>query len=281
MVSIPGLNKWAEDIEKEHASAENMDIEMSTLPSKGLKRPLDESETLATESDQMEIDSDAFRAKKLNQSGTEPEKKTNTNNSNLSREYLLNSPIVDRPTNACLLKFYDDTVKVSLNDLLDVVGFVSLDASLCGSNRETGEFESFDEMCAMNPPPSLIPRIHVISYRSLTHINPLLHDNRHMGESLSDQTKLDCFRDLRTVLTQCLFGDEIAADYLFCHLVSTVYVRSNETLGQFSLNITNLPAENLTNYTKQLYEIIESCMPASHYFPITIDNLNSTEFVPT
>lgn len=281
MVSIPGLNKWAEDIEKEHLTADNMDIDMNNLPSKGLKRPHDESESTTTDSDAMEIDSDNFRAKKLNQSGTEADQKTTTNNSNLSREYLLNSPIVDRPTNACLLKFYDEIAKVSLNDVLDVVGFVSLDANLCGSNREPEDFENFDEICAMNPPPSLIPRIHVISYRSLAHINPLLHDNRHNGDVLSDQTKLDCFRDLRTVLTQCLFGDEIAADYLFCHLVSTVYVRSDETLGQFSLNITNFPTENLKSYTKQLYEIIESCLPASHYFPITIDNLNNTEFVPT
>lgn len=280
MVAIPGLNQWAVDIEKEHSSADGMDIEMNNVPSKGLKRPLDESEQPATESDHMDVDVDNFRAKKLNQSGTELEPKSNTNNSNLSREYLLNSPIVDRPTNACLLKFYDDAAKVSLNDVLDVVGFVSLDANLCGSNREPGEFENFDEICAMNPPPSLIPRIHVISHRALAHTNPLLHDNRHNGDALSDQTKLDCFRDLRTALTQCLFGDEIAADYLFCHLVSTVYVRSDETLGQFSLNITHFP-ENIQNYTKQLYEIIESLLPATHYFPITVENLNNTEFVPT
>lgn len=279
MVSIPGLNDWAVDIERVHFNADSMDVEMNNLPSNGLKRPLDESEINENGDDQMETDSDNIRSKKLNQSGSESEQKPTTN-SNLSREYLLNSPIVDRPSNACLVKFYDDAAKVSLNDILDVVGFVSLDANLCGSNRQVDEFENFDEICAMNPPPSLIPRVHVISYRTLNHINPLLHDDRHNDEALSDQTKLDCFRDIKTALTQCVFGDEIAADYLFCHLISTVYVRTDETLGQFSLNITNFPSEKLTGYTKQLYDVLESILPASHYFPITIENLNTTDFIP-
>lgn len=280
MVSIPGLNDWAVDIEKEHFITDSMDIEMNSLPSNGLKRPLDESDINENDGEQMETDSDNVRCKKLNQSGPETEQKPSTN-SNLSREYLLNSPIVDRPSNACLVKFYDDAAKVSLNDVLDVVGFVSLDANLCGSNRQADEFENFDEICAMNPPPSLIPRIHVISYRALTHLNPLLHDDRHNGETLSDQIKLDCFRDVRTALTQCLFGDEVAAEYLFCHLISTVYVRTDETLGQFTLNITNFPSDTLAGYTKQLYDVIESLLPASHYFPITIENLNTTDFIPT
>lgn len=279
MVSIPGLNDWAVNIEKENIA---VDVEMKNLPSHGQKRPLEETESDAADGSQMEIDAENMPNKKLNQFGSESKQDQNaiTNNSNLSREYLLNSPIVDRPSNACLLKLYDDAAKVSLNDVLEVVGFVSLDANLCGSNHQPNDFESLDEICAMNPPPSLIPRIHVIQYRQLTHINPMLHDNRHNDEVLSDQIKADCLRDLRTALTQCLFGDEIAADYLFCHLISTIYVRGEETLGQFSLNITNFPV-NITDYTKKLYEVIESCLPASHYFPITIENLNTTEFVPT
>lgn len=269
-------------MEKEHSDDGSIDVEMDNTQSHGLKRSLDDDSN-GNNTDQMEVDMKNAQNKKPNQTTTTTESQVNSNanNTNLSREYLLNSPIVDRPSNACLVKFYDDASKVSLNDVLDVIGFVSLDASLCGSNRQPNDFENFDEICAMNPPPSLIPRVHVISYQSLKHTNPLLHDNRHNGTALSAQDKLNCFRDLRTVLVQCLYGDEIAADYLFCHLISTVYVRSDETLGQFSLNITNFPNENLQTFTMQLYEIIESLVPASHYFPITIDNLNNTEFIPT
>lgn len=275
MVSIPGLNDWAVDIERQHFTNEKMDVDMTL--SQGIKRTLDSSAESSNEISQMDTDCEN-QHKKLNPTENS---KCETNAINLSREYLLNSPIVDRPSNACLVKFYDDANKMSLNDVLDVVGFVSLDANLCGSNQKPNDFENFDEICAMNPPPSLIPRLHVISYRLLAHLNPLLHDGQNTEQTLTDQHKFDCYRDIRKMLTQCLFGDEIAADYLFCHLISTVYVRGDETLGQFSLNITNFPAENLSNYIKQLYGVIESCLPASHYFPVTVDNLNNTDFVPT
>lgn len=290
MVSIPGLNDWAVDIERSSFSKNTQSIgnvttlSPSTTESHGVKRSLNECEPIESGINQMEIDS-TDNNKKSNQGDTKtaaPEQ-----NCVLSREYLLNSPIVDRPSNACLVKFYDQSTanEVSLNDLLDVIGFVSLDPSLCGSNFQQNEdYENANEICAMNPPPSLIPRIHVISYSKLLHANPLLHDaaTHFEAENINDQDKLNAYRDLKRVFSQCLYGDTIAADYLLCHLISTVYVRSDETLGQFCLNMTNFPDHGANFvHTKKLYEIIESCLPASHYFPVTIDNLNSTEFIPT
>lgn len=268
MVSTPGLNDWAIEIENPSKGDKSMET-VATEHGKGAKRPLDDDEQ------EMDVDGDA-QTKRSNVEKSDAQKPIGQP-INLSREYLLNAPIKDRPSNACLVKLYDDASKVSLNDVLDIVGFISMDANLCGSSRQPNDFENFDEICAMNPPPSLIPRLHAISYRPLSHSNPLLHDNRTQNES----SKFDCFNDFRKILVQCLFDDEIAADYLFCHLISTVYVRSDETLGQFALNITNFPSEHLRGHIKQLYEVIESCLPASHYFPITVDNLNTTEFTPT
>lgn len=51
-------------------------------------------------------------------------------------------------------------------------------------------------------------------------------------------------------------------------------------LGQFSLNISNIPERVLPDYTKLIYEVIESILPASHYFPMTLDNMNTLQFVP-
>lgn len=272
VVSIPGLNDWAVDLEIESANQ----VE-STPPepfeSAGVKRSLDADEAV-DETVAMDSEESQTNKKIANDTNvTGPEAK------GLSKEYQLNSPIVDRPSNACMIKFYDDVANLALNQVIDVVGFVSIDPSLCGSNHKAGEFDNFDEICAMNPPPSLIPRIHAITYRPLAHLNPLLHDGRTL--TLSEQNKNEISLDLRKVLTQCLLGDDVAADYLFCHLISTVYVRCDETLGKFSLNITNFPPSILPIYTKQLYEIIELILPASHYLPVTIDHLNTTEFTPT
>lgn len=292
MVSIPGLNDWAVQLEKS-ASAPNVQATMvDASSSHGTKRPLTEYESSGIESgvDKMEIESSNAAANKKKPANQNDQIGDPMQNSILSREYLLNSPIVDRPCNACMVKLYENSTAtdVALNDILDVVGFVSLDPALCASNfQQHGDgFENANEICAMNPPPSLIPRIHVISYRKLSHTNPLLHDDAQHSEAtaavtFNDQHKCNAFRDLQRAFSQCLFSDTVAANYLLCHLISTVYVRNDETLGQFCLNLTNFPDHAGDAYTKELYSIIESCLPASHYFPVLIDSLNNTEFIPT
>lgn len=296
MVSIPGLNDWAVDVEKSSSAAIKVQLDSSLSPSShGTKRSLAESEPIESGMDKMEIECPVANKKKPSQidensEHQQPSQNDPMKNSILSREYLLNSPIVDRPSNACLVKFYENAAAndISLNDILDVIGFISLDPALCGSNfQRNDDYENANEICAMNPPPSLVPRLHVISYRKMSHLNPLLHDDAPVLEQatateLNDQDKYNAFRDVQRAFSQCLFGDSIAADYLLCHLVSTVYVRGDETLGQFCLNLTNFPEQGCGDwYTKELYNVIESCLPASHYFPVTIDNLNNTEFIPT
>lgn len=258
IVSIPGLNDWATQLETNYIQCNEKSENTSAI-----KRPFYENSATT----------DPIPNKRIN-CDTESDKMDQSKSAD-SVPNVSNSPIVNRPGNTCLVKFYDDAKIVSLNSVLDVIGFVSLDASLCGTAQQIEDFENADEVRSMNPPPSLIPRIHVISYQSVNHLNPLLYVERTL-----DHSKFDCLRSLRTAITQCLFGDEIAADYLLCHLISTVYVRNEETLGQFAVNLTNYPQIDLSLYIKLLYEIIESCLPATHYFPITVDNLNQTNFIP-
>lgn len=268
LVSPPGLNDWAVKAQKENSSGLSTDIDNGDH--KGSKRPLQDDEV-----DKDSSKNDTNRKRSTN----ERVGQSSESNTGLSKEYLLNSPIPSRPSKASILKFYDDTSSLVLNDVIEVVGFLSIDASLCFSNLQLDEHENHDEMCAMNPPPSLIPRIHVVTSRKLAHLNPLLYDNEF---ELDEQQEVNILKDLRMAFTQCLFGDSIAADYLLCHLISTVYVRQNEeTHGQFSLNVTNFPNDQYPDYVRRLYEIIELLLPASHYLPVTLDNLNTLDFVPS
>lgn len=274
MVSVPGFNDWAIEVEKNFSGFVDAVIMETDAPSNGVKRPLDTDITDQPMEDGAN-DSADLQLKKPTKEATNG---TSAEPKGLSREYLLNSPIADRPSKACMAKFYENFSDITLNAVLDVVGFLSVDPSLCASNQQPDEFDNFDEICAMNPPPSLIPRLHVVAFRHMTNLNPILDDKSY---TLTPEIKTDAYKDLRIALTQCLFGDAVVADYLLCHLVSTVYVRGEETLGQFSLNITNFPADVLPGYIKQLYEIIELFLPASHYLPVTLDNLNTIEFIPT
>jgi hypothetical protein len=164
-----------------------------------------------------------------------------------------------------LVKIYNGS-DVLLNQLVEVIGFIYRSPS----PMETDEFG--DEV---EEPPTY--NIHAISFKEKAHNNPLmLHDANN--EELSVM-----HGDIHRFLTQFLFGDEIAAQYMLCHLISNIYARVNdEPLGKFSLNLIchAIPLEVLKEYTANLYNIMESLLPNSLYFPLTIENLNTCSLVP-
>lgn len=283
VISIPGYNSWAVECEQKmnawclpkvgdkpdevanakrsHCDDEDMETDGPVDKDNPFKKPM------------LPVDPSA----ETQQACSSRSASTNSKQNVLSAEYLLNSPITERPSKACLVKLYSNYDNCTLNTLVDVVGFLSVDPALDGSTDQMDNFEyEMSEHQATNPPPSLIPRIHAISFQKLKHVNPLL-DVPH--ESQCDN--MNIWKDIQNLLTQCLFEDKMAADYLLCHLISTVYLRNEiESLGHFSLNLSNIPAEVLPSYTKGLYEIIELLLPASHYFPMTLENMNTMQFVP-
>lgn len=277
VLSVPGINSWVPEVEEELYGISP--ASSTTRPSGVSKRPVDEMD-VDEEEEHVNVSfdpTDPVKRIKTSNAAVEPTSKA-TANGILSAEYLLNSPIPERPSKSCMVKVYEDFEKFKLNTLVDVIGFLSMDPVLDGSQDKLSDFEGIDveEHISTNPPPSLIPRIHAISIRELSHVNPLLDDGNITNLSL------DIYKDLHKVLTQILFGDEVAAHYLFCHLLSSIYARVDvENLGRGSLNLSNLPQGVVAiDYIRQLYEIIELLVPASHYFPMTLDNLNTTQFNP-
>lgn len=281
VLSVPGLNDWVPDVEKERYEQDySSQCVDSTATSNTPKRGMEEDE-MDTDDHHVNVSFDP----------TDPVKRMKTGEANndgsssspgkgiLSAEYLLNSPIPERPSKACMVKVYEDFEKYKLNTLVDVIGFLSMDPVLDGSQDKLSDFEGIDveEHISTNPPPSLIPRLHAIVIRDLRHINPLLDDG-----SMWNAEDSFVYKDLHKVLTQCLFGDQLAAHYLFCHLLSSIYARIDvENLGRCALNLSNLPpGVAASDYIRKLYEIVELLVPASHYFPLTLDNLNSTQFNP-
>lgn len=165
-----------------------------------------------------------------------------------------------------LVKIYD-SCEILLNQLVDVIGFIY--PSSASSRMETDEFGDEVEQ----PPPYIV---HAISFKEQAHNNPLF-----IEPNAEDLGILHA--DIHRFLTQFLFGDEIAARYMLCHLISNVYARVNDdALGKFTLNLIchAIPLEVLKEYTENLYSIIEILLPNSLYFPLTIENLNTCSLVP-
>lgn len=287
VVSVPGMNDWAKNYEE--CCNQNILPVFTVLPNsqkgEGVKK------RSASEENEMEVDHlectnqddkekvDVSKRQKLE---VPDKQQSDYKNQALAAEYLINSPIPERPSKACMIKIYKDFDKYSLNTVVDVVGFLSVDPSLDGGNMEVDNFESRAEMQALNPPPSLIPRLHAIAVRNLSHFNPLIDMSLSTNEKgIEDFNMQSVQKDLHMLLTLCLFNDDLAADYLLSHLISTVYSRCElQSIGKFSLNICNIPKEALSGYTKQLYEILELIIPASHYLPMALDTLNASSFAP-
>uniref|UniRef100_A0A182N9L8 Mini-chromosome maintenance complex-binding protein n=1 Tax=Anopheles dirus TaxID=7168 RepID=A0A182N9L8_9DIPT len=286
VVTIPGQNRWAEECERERngamravrpEEAQDGDGERSAR----VKRAHDDDDAMEVEP----AEPGAVKKRPASDT-TKGGSSSSTTGSVLSADYLLNSPIAERPGKACLVKLYSNYDDWTLNTVVEVVGFLSVDPALDGSGDCTGMDEFVDEVSehqATHPPPSLIPRLHAVCVRKLSHTNPLLLAPRARDEedAQDEATLTSVYKDLHNLFTQCLFGDRVAADYLLCHLVSSVYIRDEvESRGQFCLNLSNIPAEALPDYTRALYELLELLLPASHYLPMTLETMNTVQFVP-
>lgn len=95
VVTVPGLNSWASEIEKKICPKSPTRTENNLNNS--LKRSLEEDD------EAMDVDDSGNVTKKLTVDSSHTETTTADKNV-LSEEYLLNSPIADRPGKACMIK---------------------------------------------------------------------------------------------------------------------------------------------------------------------------------
>ncbi|KAK7868306.1 hypothetical protein R5R35_013891 [Gryllus longicercus] len=163
----------------------------------------------------------------------------------------------------CCLKLYDvDTSSFVVNDVIEVAGFLSLPEII-------DEIED-QELTVHN---AKLPRLHVVACKKLQHSSllPLLSLNPVADFTTSRN-------DLHFIFSQLLLGDKLAADYLVCHLLSSIYSRTDMmALGQLPLNIINIPKYNLI---KNIYSAIEQLVMKSLFLPLTLENLNRRRFNP-
>ncbi|XP_022246309.1 mini-chromosome maintenance complex-binding protein-like isoform X1 [Limulus polyphemus] len=286
-VSVPGETEWVKDSFLTYES-ETIEATTSTTPQRQKRSLEDETEDMDTS---------------CSNSSEAETKRTRTDAMQVSAHSSLNIPNLNFPLpnsqgKACLVKLYGGSESLKVNDVVEVIAVLSVEPSLAhvsrfASQRNEGndavsigglsEFES-EELEAHNPPPSLVPRLHAILIKPLDHINPKLpvglKSSKNQKVIQEIQKEAATTRgELHTILTQALLGDSLSADYLLCHLLSSVYTRCDVmALGKLSLNLTKIPV--LEGYKKSLYQLIETLVTKSFYLPMTLQNLNTFTFVP-
>ncbi|CAH1258171.1 MCMBP [Branchiostoma lanceolatum] len=207
----------------------------------------------------------------------------------------LNFPLPGETGPACLVKVYQSSDSLKLNDVVEFVGVLSIDPALATFNTTTGEtgtsayedggdMMDIEEQAAHSPPPSLVPRLHAILAYNLVHTNPGLPVDLTTPTAVSGLSTLtsevaQIRQQLCSLLTEALLGDSLAAEYLLLHLISSVYGRRDVVaLGKFSLNISGCPSE--TSYPQLLYRLLQDLTTKSHFLPLTLANMNSLRITP-
>lgn len=280
VVSVPGLNDWSKHHEKQCGPQMELFTGQAQSPgSAAKKRSLEEQEGMDVGTDTDEGTLKRQRLEKI--TGSEV---ASASAPSLGSEYLINSPLPDRPSMACMVKVYEDFDAYQLNSLVDFVGFLSVDPSLDAATLDVEGYESLSELQAAHPSPFLIPRLHAFGVKVLPHANPLLDESLRQPPEACEEpntSQLTVHKDLRMLLKLCLFDDDLAAEYLLSHLISTVYSRTEmQSIGKFALNLCNLPKESVQEYTTKLYQVLELLLPVSHYLPMTLDLMNTAAFAP-
>ena len=193
------------------------------------------------------------------------------------------------------------------NVLVEVVGVYSIDPWLASINHEADPLGFPEESRALNPPSSLVARLHAISIQQLVHTNPMLPlevppvtpdqtaflagTRVHLATVLSqalgvDATGMVCFGHPRVIVfltaAVCLVSFRSVVEYVLMHLISTVHKRVNENvlvLGKFALNLQGLTPAHAP-MAQQLVQLLHLLLPKCFYFPMTLENMNSARMTP-
>uniref|UniRef100_A0A4P6D665 Mini-chromosome maintenance complex-binding protein n=1 Tax=Rhodnius prolixus TaxID=13249 RepID=A0A4P6D665_RHOPR len=241
-VSVPALNEWAEPKYVYETSQESAAISYSS------KRNAED----------MEVDGPGPVEIKKRLCSSVPSSEKN-GSQNLTQYYPVPSP----NNYSCVVHTYDDTAdsQLKVNDVIEICGFIN-----------------FSPLSQDNELPNInIPRLHAVTLKTIKSLNPYCSSDPKHNQILSEAKKLRS--ELHLVLTQLLLGDSLAADYLICHLIAHVYARLDSTvLGKFTVNLSNIPRTN--DYITNLYKLISQLLPKTHYLPMSLETMNSTEMIP-
>lgn len=218
------------------------------------------------------------------------EVKQGTSSSSMSS---LNHPLPDEQGSPCIVHVYDKYEDLKLNDMVEFIGVVSIQPNFASFPDQKTEdpnhmalsadnFMTEEEQAAHYPPTSLVPRVHCVMFQPLTHSNPCI--SADMNEKKAESMLADVVTtrdDLVAVLKSLLSGDDLAAEYLLLHLVSSVYTRCGiMAVGKFTLNLCGCPSDLQHAFTRHIADTLKVFLPKCAYLPMNLDYLNSLSFVP-
>ena len=182
----------------------------------------------------------------------------------------LNFPLPDECGPACFIHIYDQESSFKKNDMVEFIGVLSVDPGLAAFSdndmadnvqEPLGPSPEYlitpEEQAVHHPPPSLVPRLHVLASHFLTHSNPCVPTDIKEESSTTIMQQLAEVRgELMSLLTQVMYGDRLAAEYLLLHLVSSVHNWTGIMLvGKFTLNVSGCSPSD--SFPQEMHKLVE------------------------
>ncbi|KHJ43743.1 hypothetical protein D918_06248 [Trichuris suis] len=164
-----------------------------------------------------------------------------------------------------MLSVYDDWKDIRLNDVIELVGIYYENNGTSNDDAQLGIASS--------------PCLHVVAYRKLVIDHPsYCHYDAVTEELLKSHVDLPSTRQaVLSAFADVLYGDELAAEYLLCHLLSSVRHRVGTLpVGNMTLNLYKADNDLSDNLDALLKQLLTKVL----YLPLQLDMLNSETLVP-
>uniref|UniRef100_A0A7S3GLC7 Mini-chromosome maintenance complex-binding protein n=1 Tax=Palpitomonas bilix TaxID=652834 RepID=A0A7S3GLC7_9EUKA len=173
---------------------------------------------------------------------------------------------------ACIVKIYSDSESGwKLNGVCDFFGVVSFDV-VDPSTSDAHVEEDVGLAPRMEPPASIVPRLHCIAWKEVNTLYPIRYTTP------IDQSHLAVARENALSCMKAITGDSLAAEYLLMCLISRVTERlASLTLGKLALNFSGLHRNfNHAGFISLLSHFV----PNMKVINLSVKYLNESAFVP-
>ena len=178
----------------------------------------------------------------------------------------------------CILKLYEGCglQGLRLNAVVEVVGLLFFNPVLVRPQDAAEGFEA--EALAVNPPESLVPRIHVLAGGTVSPWDALLRSPACPTAEALGRGAADVRARALGWLAEAAGGDALAAEYLLMELLSRVYARPDPVvLGRHSLNLSRAGPGLAASVGGALARLVPHCK----LLELSLDVLNDGDLRPT
>ena len=207
---------------------------------------------------------------------------------------------MDSDPNQCpvLAKMYYEqdpsSSRLRLNEVVELIGVLSVDPMDADFYKDD---HLDDFMHTVMPPPSLLPRLHVLCYNRLNLEHATPDDNAHTDMDIESTSKDDQCDDRKLaiqVFSEYVFdGNETAAEALLMVLMSMaereqlaehtwtpIRTPSDAALGCASLNLVLSSEAACAKMYSRLQRVLSEILPVVGGIQLTLDNLKETIMSP-